>query len=60
MTATSCFATTKEAIWLNKNSAKYGFIVRYPKGKESITGYKYEPWHIRFVGNISKAIKNSG
>ncbi|XRG80446.1 M15 family metallopeptidase [Rossellomorea sp. GAMAL-10_SWC] len=48
--ASSCFANTKEAKWLEKNSSNYGFIIRYPKGKEQITGYKYEPWHIRYVG----------
>ncbi len=36
--------------WLNDNAYKYGFILRYPKGKEAITGYKFEPWHFRFVG----------
>jgi len=55
--AAPCFANTKEAEWLNKNSAIYGFIIRYPKRKESITGYRYEPWHIRYVGKISMAIK---
>lgn len=40
----------KEAIWLKKNAWKYGFILRYPKGKENITGYNFEPWHYRFVG----------
>jgi len=44
------FGTTKEGLWVKDNAHKYGFIVRYPKGKESITGYIYEPWHIRFVG----------
>ena len=40
---------------------KYGFILRYPRGKESITGYMYEPWHIRFVGtNISNTLYNNG
>jgi D-alanyl-D-alanine carboxypeptidase len=58
--ATSCFANTKEAAWLKKNCGKYGFIIRYPKGKESTTGYKYEPWHLRYVGNISTAIQNRG
>ena len=58
--AQSCFAKTKEAAWLNKNSAKYGFIIRYPKRKEFITGYQYEPWHIRYVGKISKTIKSQG
>ncbi|PET75419.1 peptidase M15 [Bacillus sp. AFS001701] len=56
--ATSCFANTKEAKWLDKNSSNYGFIIRYPKGKEQITGYKYEPWHIRYVGvTTAKQIK---
>ena len=35
---------------MHNNSYKYGFILRYPEGKEQITGYKYEPWHFRFVG----------
>ena len=40
----------KEAIWLANNSYKYGIILRYPKDKENITGFQYEPWHFRFVG----------
>ncbi|WP_423809793.1 M15 family metallopeptidase [Priestia koreensis] len=44
------FADTKEAAWLDKHAHEYGFIIRFPKGKEEITGYKYEPWHIRYVG----------
>lgn len=48
--ATDCFAGTDEADWLDKHAHEYGFIIRYPEGKEAITGYKYEPWHIRFVG----------
>ena len=44
------FANTKAYKWLAENSYKYGFILRYPKGKEHITGYKYEPWHFRYVG----------
>ena len=39
-----------EAQWLYNNAYKYGFILRYPKGKEDITGFSYEPWHFRFVG----------
>ena len=39
-----------ESKWLFNNSYKYGFILRYPKNKENITGYKYEPWHYRFIG----------
>ena len=44
------YGTTKEGKWLAANAHKYGFIIRYPKGKEKITGYSYEPWHIRYVG----------
>ncbi len=44
------FDSTKESKWLINNAYKYGFILRYPKGKEYITGYKYEPWHYRYVG----------
>lgn len=40
----------KEAIWLKDNAWKYGFILRYPKGKEDITGFNFKPWHYRFVG----------
>lgn len=47
----------KEVEWMKKNSYKYGFILRYPKGKEEITGYDYEPWHYRFVGiNLAKIL----
>ncbi|GIP58717.1 M15 family metallopeptidase [Paenibacillus sp. FSL W8-0186] len=48
--AEDCFGGTKEAEWLAQHSAEYGFIIRYPEGKEAITGYKYEPWHLRYVG----------
>ena len=44
------FAETPAGIWLAENSYKYGFILRYPKGKEDITGINYEPWHFRYVG----------
>lgn len=44
------FGDTKEGKWLAENAHLYGFIIRYPYGKSSITGYSYEPWHIRFVG----------
>lgn len=48
---------TKEAKWLKENAHKFGFILRYPKGKEDITGKKFEPWHIRYVGeDIAKYI----
>ena len=44
------FEKTDAFKWLSKNAYKYGFILRYPKGKEFITGYKCEPWHYRYVG----------
>lgn len=44
------FEKTKEYTWLKENSYKYGFIERYPKNKEFITGYGYEPWHYRYLG----------
>ena len=44
------FETTKEFNWMQENAHKYGFILRYPKGKEEITGYTYESWHYRYVG----------
>ncbi|WP_044336544.1 M15 family metallopeptidase [Rossellomorea aquimaris] len=44
------FADTKEGKWLAENAYKYGFILRYPEDKVSITQYQYEPWHFRYVG----------
>lgn len=43
-------AETEAGRWLARNASKYGFIIRYPKGKEDVTGYQYEPWHLRYVG----------
>ena len=40
----------EEYTWLVNNSYKYGFILRYPEGKENITGYMYEEWHFRYFG----------
>lgn len=55
------FENTKEAQWVAENAYKYGFIVRYPEGKEEITGYMYEPWHITYVGtDISTKMKEFG
>lgn len=54
------FANTPEGKWLKKNCYKYGYIIRYPKGKSEITGYSYEPWHIRYVGkNLAKHLKKN-
>lgn len=45
-----CFGETKAGIWIAENAWKYGFIVRYELDQTAITGYTYEPWHLRFVG----------
>lgn len=59
--AEACFAGTEEAKWLKGNVANYGYIIRYPEGKEEITGYVYEPWHIRYVGvDLAKEITEQG
>ena len=49
-TLTTDFENTPEGRWLADNAYRYGFILRYPAGKEHITGYAYEPWHFRYVG----------
>ncbi|WP_047980972.1 D-alanyl-D-alanine carboxypeptidase family protein [Ornithinibacillus contaminans] len=55
------FGDTEEGKWLKKHAAKYGFIIRYPEGKEDITEYQYEPWHIRYVGvKAATEIMNRG
>jgi D-alanyl-D-alanine carboxypeptidase len=54
------FGETEEGKWVSENADRFGFIVRYPKGKEDITGYMYEPWHLRFVGKeLAGKIKES-
>jgi D-alanyl-D-alanine carboxypeptidase len=51
------FGETKEGKWLAEHAAEHGFIIRFLKGKESITGYSYEPWHVRYVGkDVAKEI----
>ena len=45
---------SEEINWVINNCYKYGFILRYPRGMEDKTGYNYEPWHFRYVGNIAK------
>ena len=58
---TDAFASTDEGKWVNENAYKYGFIIRYPKGKEDITGYKYESWHLRYVGiDLASKLYNNG
>lgn len=55
------FANTDEGKWVKDNCYRYGLIIRYPKGKESITGYIYEPWHLRYVGvDLATKLYNDG
>jgi D-alanyl-D-alanine carboxypeptidase len=48
--AEDCFADTAAARWLVDHAPARGFVIRYPKGKVEVTGYEYEPWHLRYVG----------
>ena len=55
------FANTEEGKWIYDNCYKYGFILRYPKGKEKETGYQYESWHLRYVGKeLASKLYNDG
>jgi D-alanyl-D-alanine carboxypeptidase len=55
------FGTSKEGQWLAEHAAEYGYIIRYPKGEDDITGYVYEPWHIRYVGtDLAPDVVKSG
>lgn len=55
------FADTPEGIWLRENCTKFGFIIRYQYEKEPITGYIYEPWHIRYLGTeLAEKVTESG
>lgn len=56
-----CFADTPEGKWLAANAYKYGYVIRYPKDKTAITGYTYEPWHVRYVGTkLSEEMHQEG
>lgn len=55
------FGETDEGIWLKEHAHEFGFIIRYPQDKEDITGYIYEPWHIRYLGvEVATAVYASG
>lgn len=59
--ADDSFGETPEGLWLAENAWKHGFILRYPEGKEALTGVIYEPWHFRYVGKqAAKEIYQSG
>lgn len=49
----------EETKWIHKNAHKYGFIIRYPEGKEDVTKYSYEPWHLRYVGQLAEYLYNN-
>lgn len=53
---TADFDKTDAFAWMVKHCADYGFVLRYPKGKENVTGYDYEPWHYRYVGTENARI----
>lgn len=56
----TCFNTTVEGKWLTSHASEYGFVLRYPVDKQQITGYRYEPWHFRYVGQeLAAELKNS-
>jgi zinc D-Ala-D-Ala carboxypeptidase len=48
--ASRCFAGSRPARWLARHAPEHGFVVRYPRGREHVTGYDHEPWHLRYVG----------
>lgn len=55
------FGFTTEGVWLENNAYNYGFVLSYPKGKDGITGYIWEPWHFRFVGKeVAKEVHDKG
>lgn len=58
--AETAFAETEEFYWLCENAPKYGFILRYPREKEDVTGYAFEPWHFRYVGACAVEITEKG
>ena len=55
------FGGTPEAEWVAANAHRFGFVVRYPEGKEAVTGYIHEPWHLRHVGTeLAATLTDSG
>ena len=58
---TESFGETEEGKWLKEHAHEFGFIIRYPEGAEDITGYIYEPWHIRYLGvDMATKVYESG
>lgn len=56
-----CYAETRSGTWVAAHSADYGFITRYPKGQTDVTGYQWEPWHLRYVGvELAQYMRDQG
>ena len=56
-----CFADTPQGQWLAAEAWRFGFVVRYPNGKTDVTGYEYEPWHMRYVGvELATELRSTG
>ena len=56
-----CYRDTLAGQWLVKNAPRYGYILRFPDGRQSVTGYRFEPWHYRYVGvQIAQEYMSSG
>lgn len=57
----ACFGTTPQGAWLASDAWRFGFVIRYPEGKTEVTGYIYEPWHVRYVGvALATEMHNTG
>ncbi len=57
----ACFAALPAGKWIAAHAHEYGFIIRYPEGKQPVTGYEYEPWHLRYVGRaLAAELKRTG
>ncbi|MGY1748472.1 D-alanyl-D-alanine carboxypeptidase family protein [Modestobacter sp. SYSU DS0511] len=57
----TCFGTTPEGRWVADHGAEFGYVVRYPDGAQEVTGFKYEPWHVRYVGTaLATELQRSG
>lgn len=61
-TLEQCFGDTPEGRWLVQHAAEHGWIIRYPQGAEPVTGYSYEPWHLRYLGSteVAAAVQQAG
>jgi zinc D-Ala-D-Ala carboxypeptidase len=56
-----CFGDTPEGAWVKAHAHEYGFVIRYEQGKEDITTYQYEPWHLRYVGaELAAELRDTG